>query len=85
MRSTPGKAGRYTGKLRNDILFSDGSPMTAADLKSSLEAHWAREHGATITSRGDDITFQLNEHRNEMGRLFARFASVAAANPLADL
>ena len=26
----------------------------------------------------------ISEHRNEMGRLFARFASVAAANPLAD-
>jgi peptide/nickel transport system substrate-binding protein len=66
LRSTPGKAGHYTGKLRNDILFSDGSPMTAADLKASLEAHWAREHGATISSRGDDITFQLREHRNEI-------------------
>lgn len=66
LRSTPGRAGHYTGKLRADLLFSDGSPITAADLKASLECQWAAEHSASISCQGDIIEFQLEYHRNQI-------------------
>jgi ABC-type transport system substrate-binding protein len=66
LRSSPGRPGHYVGKLRDDLLFSDGSPLTVEDVKSSLEQQWAPEHKATVSCRGTTIEFQLESHRNRL-------------------
>lgn len=60
-------AGRYTFSLRPGVQFSDGSPLTARDVKASLDrARTSERYGSrlsgisSVSAGGDSVTVSLN-------------------------
>jgi peptide/nickel transport system substrate-binding protein len=52
-------ATRYRGRVRDDVLFSDGSPMTPQDVFDSLQATGIGQDVATLRLEGRDLHFEL--------------------------
>ncbi|MEM8929763.1 MAG: ABC transporter substrate-binding protein [Acidobacteriota bacterium] len=50
---------RWRGRVRGDVCFSDGSPMTADDVARSLSESGIIREAATVQREGDDIVFDL--------------------------
>src|SRR5690349_16631223 len=52
---------RWRGKVRRDVFFSDGSPMTAEDVARSLNDAGAVADQARVEAEGDSLLFHLEQ------------------------
>lgn len=55
--STLGDQTAYSGRLRKDIHFSDGTPLTADHVATSLSRNVAFSNLATVKAQGDRVFF----------------------------
>ncbi len=57
--STSSDATQFRATIRADVRFSDGSPLTAAEMAECFERSFV--HPSKILVRGNQLTFQLGE------------------------
>lgn len=62
LRREPDAAGRmvWSGGVRPGVTFSDGTPVSAADVVRSLQATGALEGQAAVEARGERVVFTLD-------------------------